>query len=195
MSDDIHSIAEHSAPKSDQINADDLISGPRTVTVVRVVRGPAESPVEIVLSEMKPYRPCKSMRRLLIAVWGDDPRTWPQPARMTIYRDPDVVYGGVKVGGIRISHVSGIKSPVSVMLTAKRGSRLAHTVQPLVDPASLDDVLASHGLTMDDCDRWLAIRDAAPASTATPQRQASILARLKVSHFSEMKKMREEVKQ
>ena len=38
------------------------------------------------------------------------------------------------MGGIRISHVSGIKVPITLALTEKRGSRKPYTVLPLVQP-------------------------------------------------------------
>jgi len=142
---DITDLTPMTTPKSDQINADDLIGGPITVTVERVVAGPAEQPIEIRLLECKPYRPGKSMARVLSSAWGKDPRQWPQPARMTLYRDPDVMFGGVKVGGIRISHLSGITQPLSLALTVTRGKRTPHRVEPLVDvvdpvQAAIDDV-------------------------------------------------------
>ena len=59
-------------PKSDQLNADDLIAGPITVTVqaVNVYESP-DQPVSVVIGNgCQPYKPCKSMRRLMIAVWG-----------------------------------------------------------------------------------------------------------------------------
>jgi hypothetical protein len=131
MSNDITDLTPMTAPKSDQINADDLIGGPITVTVERVVAGPAEQPIEIRLLECKPYRPGKSMARVLSSAWGKDPRQWPRPARMTLYRDPDVMFGGVKVGGIRISHMSHIAADLALSLTATRGKRKPFTVRKL----------------------------------------------------------------
>ncbi|MGQ4828017.1 hypothetical protein, partial [Enterococcus faecalis] len=56
------------APKSDQLNAEDLLTGPRTFTVDRVQVPGGEQPVNIHLREMpgRPYRPSKTMRRVLI---------------------------------------------------------------------------------------------------------------------------------
>ena len=58
-------------PKSDQINADDLISGPRTFTIDTVdIRGGTEQPVSIrLVGEDRVWRPCKSMSRVLVAAW------------------------------------------------------------------------------------------------------------------------------
>ncbi|QFP96667.1 hypothetical protein PP512_gp52 [Gordonia phage Denise] len=44
-------LSETIAPKSDQLNAEDLLTGPRIVTVTEVRRGSAEQPVEIVTAD------------------------------------------------------------------------------------------------------------------------------------------------
>lgn len=123
-------------PKSDQLNADDLITGPITVTVDRVVvKGGNEQPVDIHLIETpgRCYRPSKSMRRVLVKAWGKESDNWPRPARMTLYRDPDVKFGGQKVGGIKISHMSHIEKPFTMALTETQSKRTPHTVEPLPD--------------------------------------------------------------
>jgi hypothetical protein len=135
------------APKSDQINADDLIAGPRTIRVTRVTgnEGNPEQPVNIFFEgDMgKPYRPCKSMRRVLIAVWGADGNAYAGRS-MTLYRDPAVTFGGMQVGGIRISHMSGIDKPMTMALTASKANRKPYTVKPLSDaPAPSADPVAA----------------------------------------------------
>ncbi len=118
-------------PKSNQLNADDLITGPITVTVTGVRGADSEQPVEISLSDgRKPYFPCKSMRRVLVVVWGADAKHY-VGRRLTLYRDPEVAFGGMAVGGIRISHVSHIDKPVLVVLTVTRGKRAPYRVLPL----------------------------------------------------------------
>ena len=127
-------MTETIAPKSDQINADDLIGGPRTITVTRVSanEGTPEQPVNVFFDGDggKPFRPCKSMRRVMVAIWGADARNYVGRS-MTLYRDPEVAFGGMKVGGIRISHMSHIDKAVTMALTATRASRKPYTVQPL----------------------------------------------------------------
>ena len=120
-------------PKSDQLNADDLITGPITVTITAVRRGDKDQPIIIDLDGLRPYKPCKSMRRVLIAAWGDDPKRW-VGQMMTLFCDPDVLWAGVKVGGIRISHLSGMESPRTFMLTKSRGKRSEVTVGLIVRP-------------------------------------------------------------
>ena len=118
-------------PKSDQMNADDLLLGPITVTVTGVKRGSAEQPAKIQVNNgFQPFMPCKSMRRVLIAAWGEDGREWIGKS-MTLYCDPKVKYGGVSVGGIRISHLSNIKGEQAYSLTVTRGKREPFVVQPL----------------------------------------------------------------
>jgi hypothetical protein len=122
------------APKSDQINADDLIGGPRTITVTRVNanEGNGEQPINIYFDgdNGKPFRPCKSMRRLLATVWGVQASAYVGQS-MTIYRDPKVQWGGLEVGGIRISHMTGLDAPKVVVLTESKTKRKPVTIQPL----------------------------------------------------------------
>ena len=127
-------MAAFTAPKSDQLNADDLIGGPRTVTItgVRANPGSAEQPVDISFEGDggKPYKPCKSMRRVMVHVWGPDARQYIGRA-MTLYCDPNVQFGGMKVGGIRISHMSHMDRAQTMALTATRAKKAPFTVQPL----------------------------------------------------------------
>ncbi|WP_458438014.1 hypothetical protein [Methylorubrum extorquens] len=78
----------------------------------------------------KPYKPGKSMRRVLVRVWGNDGTAY-VGRRMTLYRDDNVQFGGVAVGGIRISHMSDITSAVTMALTVTRANRKPFTVKPL----------------------------------------------------------------
>lgn len=141
---DISKLRDTIVPKSDQLNADDLLAGPITVAVVGVKRGDtAEQPISIEIDGGRhPYKPCKSMRRVMIAAWGDDGRKW-VGQRMTLYCDPDVKFGGVKVGGIRISHMTGINGRLTVMLTTTRSKRSEFSVQELQAAAPAEDGIAS----------------------------------------------------
>lgn len=127
-------ISETLAPKSDQIDFDDFAAGDRTFVVTEVRRGPSvEQPVEIHFSEFpRPWRPSKSMRRVLVAAWGADASTY-VGKRMALFGDPTVKFGGQAVGGIRIRALSGIDAPLSVSLTVTRGKRAPFTVQPLLE--------------------------------------------------------------
>jgi hypothetical protein len=117
--------------KSDQLNADDLVGGPLTGRVVRVTKGSPEQPVEVHVSSWKvPWKPCKTERRVLIAIWGDDPRAW-IGRTLRLRRDPAVAFGGANVGGIRIEGASHIDAAVSVMLNARKGAKARRTVEPI----------------------------------------------------------------
>lgn len=131
---DVSSLRDTIIPKSDRINADTLMAGPETVVISGVGRGDSETPVRVDLEGRLPWFPCKSMRRVLIAAWGDDGRTWAGRS-LTLYTDPEVKFGGVKVGGIRISHMSDIDRDLAINLTATRGKRTPFTVRKLVAAA------------------------------------------------------------
>lgn len=136
MSEKPMSLLDTVAPKSDQINYDDLIAGPITVRVVGLAQGSAEQPVIVRIANaatgeaMRDFKPCKTIRRVLIAAWGDKGKDW-MGKLATLYGDPDVKFGGVAVGGIRVSHVSGIDQPLRLRLTTTRSKRQDYVVQPL----------------------------------------------------------------
>jgi hypothetical protein len=121
--------------KSSQLNTDDLIAGPKTITITKVSAGSAEQPVAVSFEGDggKPWYPCKSMRRVLVAAWGADASQY-VGRRVTLFRDPTVIYGGIAVGGIRVSHLSDLDGPLSIALTVTRQKRSPYKVQPL--PAS-----------------------------------------------------------
>ena len=127
---DATNLRDTIAPKSDRVNADDFLAGPETVTITAVKRGDSDTPVAIHIEGRKPYYPCKSMRRVLISAWGDNGPDWVGRS-MTLYTDPTVKFGGVAVGGIRISHMSHIESDLALALTATRGKRTPFTVRKL----------------------------------------------------------------
>jgi hypothetical protein len=121
-------------PKSDQINAEDLLAGPRTFTIAEVREGSVEQPVNVHLVESpgKPFRPSKTVLRIFVTAWGSDSSTF-AGQRITLYRDPTVRFGGQDVGGIRVSHMSGITKPLKLALTVSKGKRTQYVVEPLTD--------------------------------------------------------------
>jgi hypothetical protein len=123
------------APTSDQLDAVDLLSGPRTFTIKGVSKGNAEQPVNIVLFGFpRPWRPGKSMRRVLVACWGPDASKY-AGRRVTLYCDPEVRFGGQAVGGTRVSHLSHIDKPKPVPLLVSRGKSAIFIVRPLAETA------------------------------------------------------------
>lgn len=121
-------------PKSDQLNADSLVSGPLTIKITRVSgnSGNAEQPVNVYFEgdNNKPYRPCKIMRRVMIQGWGADASQYVGRS-MTLYRDPTVKWGGMEVGGIRISHMSHIPADFLAMLTVSQKNRAPSKIKVL----------------------------------------------------------------
>ena len=124
-------------PKSDQLNSDDLIAGPITITITRVTIKAGEQPVAIFYDgdNGKPYKCCKSMARILVAAWGADASKYIGRS-LTLYRDPTVKWAGMEVGGIRISHMSDIASPMTMALTMTKSNRKPFTVKPIVEGAT-----------------------------------------------------------
>ena len=135
-------ISAAAQPRSDQINADDLIGGPQLVHIADVRKGSSEQPVEIVTSEFgpgRPYKPGKSMIRVLIAAWGREASVY-VGRQLMLYRDPTITFGKDAVGGIRISAMSHLDSRMTLALTVTRGKRAPFTVDPLPDaPAAITD--------------------------------------------------------
>ena len=136
-------------PNSNQVNADDLITGPRTIKIREVKEGDSEQqPVSIYFDgdDNKPYKPCLSMRRLLVQVWGHEGKSYVGKS-MTIFLEPSVKWAGVEVGGIRISHVSNIDKPKDVLLTVAKGKRRPYTVQPLILAKKVKPKMSDEQLT------------------------------------------------
>jgi hypothetical protein len=126
-------LTESIAPRSDQVNADDLVGGPITYTIREVVGGKAEAPFDFMLVETdRAYRPSKTMRRVIVNAWGAEAANY-AGRRLTLYREPTIKFGGAVVGGIRISHMSHIDKACDVMLQVTRGKRERFVVQPLPD--------------------------------------------------------------
>ncbi|WP_396657162.1 hypothetical protein [Microbacterium oxydans] len=132
-------ISSSTTPRSDQQNFDDYVAGPKTLTIAEVRQGSAEQPVEIHLVEFpgRPYKPSKSMRRVLVAAWGAEASVY-AGRRLTLYGDPEVTFGRDKVGGIKIAALSHIDKPLSIALTVTRGKRAPFKVEPLPDAAPVD---------------------------------------------------------
>ena len=127
-------ISKTTAPKTDQLNYDDVPNRNSITIKVTKVTGCADPSQPIAIhfegDSGKPYKPCKSMRRVMVHVWGSDGANYVGRS-MTLYGDPTVMFGGIAVGGIRISHMSEIDKDVTMALTASKASRKPYTVKPL----------------------------------------------------------------
>lgn len=133
MSNDVTNLRDTIIAKSDQLNADDIVGGTITITVSAVKRGDSsEQPVVIHYNgdNGRPYKPCKTMRRVLIAGWGENGAAWIGRS-MTLYNEPSVKFGGVAVGGIRISHMTDIGNGLRLTPNASKGKKQEVIIQPL----------------------------------------------------------------
>ena len=142
--------------KSDQLNADDLVGGPLTIKIadIKPVEGDQQQPLAIHYGDQdgKVWKPCKSMRRVLVAVWGADGKAF-IGRRLTLFRDPSVMWGGVAVGGLRISHMSHLETAMTIVISASKTKKKPVKILPLADepqettqdPIDLSEIVAIVG--------------------------------------------------
>ena len=152
------------APRSDQLNADDALTQDLTVTVVEVRQGTDEQPFEFHSAEYpgRPYKPSKSMRRVIARAWGTDPEA-AVGRRMLLHRDPDITFGRERVGGLIIAAMSDIEAAFSIPLTVTRGKKRHHDVAVLTAPAAAPAPTPDDIAACDDQDLlrrwWIALPD------------------------------------
>lgn len=134
--------------KSDQLNADDLIGNTRTITITKVAGSDGDQPIAIYYEGDggKPFKPCKTIRRVLMGVWGRYANEYVGKS-MTLYRDNAVTFGGLQVGGIRISHMSGIDKETTVVVMKSKGKKAGMKILPLATPSN--DTVSPNVLTID----------------------------------------------
>lgn len=117
--------------KSDQINAADLLGTSRNVTIAGVKLTGKEQATEIrIEGDDKVWRPCKNMVRVMSRAWGIDGEKWIGQSA-TLYCDPKVTFGKDKPGGIRISHLSGLRGTLNICLQERKGSLRTYEIEPL----------------------------------------------------------------
>lgn len=121
-------------PKSDQLNFDDFITGKGRIIEITAVTINAKAEQKCTINYKddngKPYKPNKSMCRVLFKVWGEDEAKY-IGRKLGLYGEPTVMFGGLEVGGILISHMSNIEAPIIVMLTKTKANKKPYTVKPL----------------------------------------------------------------
>lgn len=139
-------MSETIAADSTQINAVDLAI-PVTVTITGSSKGPdAKQPVNLEVAEFpgRVYRPCKSMRRLIMEAWGKDSNTY-VGRRITLYNDKRVQFGNSATGGIRIKALSDIVKPFTSTQMESQRKYVTYAVEKLRDapaapaPITTDD--------------------------------------------------------
>jgi len=153
--------------KSDQLNADDLVEQ-ITITVTRVDKvSSKDQPVLIHSAGRQPFKPCLTMRRMLISAWGKYKDEWVGRS-MVVFCDPEVMWAGKEHGGIRVSHVSHISEPVSKMLAVTRGRKKLFTLLPLVvDIVDHSEIVKKYADADADAQNTM-------WSSATPEQQEAI---------------------
>lgn len=188
---DISNMKTTIVQKTDQLNAENLLDGPRVLFIESSEGGQTvEQPIFLHYTggQGKPYKPCKTMRKMLLLAWGDDGRKWCNQS-MRVYCEPTVKFGNDEVGGIRISHVTGIKKDVRAMLSVTRGKKAEFILRPLVledtpkaamqmtDATTLDELVGAFNAayraakTDDEKKALKATRDAMVASLTPDQQQ------------------------
>jgi len=138
-------MSETIKPKTDQLNADDFISGPMNITITGVKgNSDPQQPVSMGFQgdNGKPYKPCLSMRRVMVKAWGKNALEYVGRS-MTLFCDPNVTFGKTKVGGIRISHMSHIKEDFVMALTVSKARRSSYPVKVLDVKMLSDDEISS----------------------------------------------------
>lgn len=138
----MNEFAAAMAPKSDQINASDLIGGDMTITITGVKVTPGtEQPVSITFQgNSKVWRPCKTTGRCLMAAWGADTAQYVGRS-VQLYLDPKVKWGGLEVGGIRIRALSHMDDDLRIVLTESKQVRKPVTIKRLVTQAETAPII------------------------------------------------------
>lgn len=140
---DVSNLRDTIAVKGEQLNSDELLGGDRTIRVITVSRGNAEQPLVIDYEggAGKPFKPCKTVRKILVAGWGEDGNLW-KGRSMTLFNDPEVICAGIKVGGIRVKAMTDIGNGLEVSLTTKKGKKSPFIIKPLTVAAAKPDAKA-----------------------------------------------------
>lgn len=121
--------------KSDQLNAADL-GQPIVAKIVGIEKGTPDQPVSIRLDGIdRVWRPCKTARRVLVAMWGSDGRAY-VGRWIRLYCDPDVQWAGQRVGGVRISGASDIPADMAIPLQYTRGKYRTEQIERIKPPST-----------------------------------------------------------
>ncbi len=129
-----HALQQALAPKSDQLNADDLIAS-GIVIVIAKVNINLGSEQKIIINyhndNGKPWKPSKGMGRVLTMILGGDPDKWIGET-VELYRDETVSFGKDKnCGGIRIAGMSAVKTRTILSITTAKGKKSQITIEPI----------------------------------------------------------------
>jgi hypothetical protein len=119
--------------KSDQLNASDLIGNEMILTVsgVHLVSSPDQPMIiNYIDDDGRPYKPCKSMRRVLVGLWGKDASQWIGRS-VGVYNEPSVKWAGKEEGGVRIKSMSHIDKNKSVTTSESKHKKTTYLISVL----------------------------------------------------------------
>lgn len=120
--------------KSDQLNAADLTGSPVVATIESVRPGDSAKPVIVELVGMKgrPWKPSKGMLRVLASRWGTETDQW-IGRLVKLVNNPDVIYSGVKMGGVEVVAMSHIDGPFTTPVRLNSKQVKQHHVEVLAE--------------------------------------------------------------
>lgn len=121
----LQKLSDLAAPKSDQLNATDLVSGPMDLTITKISVTSGDQPLSLHADSIpgRPWKPCKTMMRWMSEAWKTDEPSDIVGKTIRVYNDKDVMFGPMKTGGIRISHLSHIDAEIYL----QEGNRRKHS--------------------------------------------------------------------
>lgn len=120
---------------SDHITQELVSDGPQTFTVTGVTEVTMDGEKQrhaVTLAETagKTWVPAFTVLKALAQVWSMEKENW-VGQKLTLYRDPSVKIGRETVGGIRVSHVTGITEPRTVNVKGALNRTVTYKFSPL----------------------------------------------------------------
>ena len=128
-----NSIKDLIIPKSDQLNADQLLTGKMVIKITAVKKVSDAQPLIIHYEgeDGRPFKPCKTARRQIAICWGETLSDYVGKS-LELYNEPTVRWAGKEVGGIRICGASDISgSAQKQVLSEARQLRKEYMVRNL----------------------------------------------------------------
>jgi len=134
-------MSDYIKAKSDQLNADDLVGSTILVKIEWVRKtGNPQQPIEIgITGGFRPWKPCLTERRVLMFAWGGNGQDYVGRS-VELVRDPKVMWGGKRIGGVRIQRMSHISEACELPLATSNKKKEPRNVgvleggTPSVDP-------------------------------------------------------------
>ena len=116
--------------KSDQLNSADIADS-ITINITKATKKAGDQPISIFYDgdNGKPWKPCKSMLRVIARIWGS--KVDMTGRSITLVCDPEVTWGGQAVGGIRISHMSNMEKKKTLPLRISKHKVAKYDVLPI----------------------------------------------------------------